>query len=143
MLERVHCSSTFAKSPPSVLAWMLEHGLEGTLQAYGSSGQEAAKFARMSVSEIANYTVGLRAAIRSMPGHYSLIMAVKRAAYDDSGENFLCSPTQAWTRASVAGPPDGLLLVGAPERSLRMDREPLNGFKRVFAGWHPNHLRDL
>ena len=135
MLERV-LQLHFAKSPPSVLAWMLEHGLEATLQAYGSSAEEAAKFARMSVSEIANYTVGLRNAIRALPGHYSLIMAVKRAAYD-SGENFLFTHAGVDPSLSLDRQTDSFWW-GHPS-FLRMS-QPFNGFKRVFAGWHPNHL---
>lgn len=135
MLERA-LQLHFAKSPPSVLAWMLDHGLEGTLKAYGSSGQEAAKFARMSVSEIANYTVGLRAAIRSMPGHYSLIMAIKRAAYDD-GHNFLFTHAGVDPNLSLDRQTDSFWW-GHPS-FLRLDRQ-FEGFKRVFAGWHPNHL---
>ena len=135
MLERT-LQLHFAKSPPAVLAWMLEHGLEGTLQAYGSSGQEAAKFARMSISEIANYTVGLRGAIRSMPGHYSLIMAIKRAAYDD-GQNFLFTHAGVDPNLSLERQTDSFWW-GHPS-FLRLDL-PFEGFKRVFAGWHPNHL---
>ena len=37
-------------SPRVVLAWMLEHGLEGTVRGYGSDGRDAALFARMSVN---------------------------------------------------------------------------------------------
>jgi len=135
MLERV-LQLHFAKSPPAVLAWMLENGLEATLEAYGSSAHEASKFSRMTVSEIANFTVGLRASIRSMPGHYSLIMAMKRAAYDED-MNFLFThagvdpslPLDRQTDSFWWGHPSFLRLA-----------QPFGSFKRVFAGWHPNHL---
>jgi serine/threonine protein phosphatase 1 len=135
MLERT-LQLHFAKSPPAVLAWMLDHGLESTLEAYGSSAREASKFARMSVSEIANFTVGLRSAIRALPGHYSLIMSMKRAAYD-SEQNFLFThagvdpalPLERQSDSFWWGHPSFLRLA-----------EPFDGFKRVYAGWHPNHL---
>ncbi|MGA0234760.1 MAG: hypothetical protein ACO3NE_04140 [Alphaproteobacteria bacterium] len=135
MLERT-LQLHFAKSPPSVLAWMLDHGLDGTLRAYGSSGQEAAKFARMSVSEIANYTVSLRSAIRALPGHYSLIMAIKRAAYD-SDHKFLFTHAGIDPSLTLERQTDSFWW-GHPS-FLRME-QPFDGFKRVFAGWHPNHL---
>lgn len=135
MLERV-LQLHFAKSPPAVLAWMLEHGLEATLEAYGSSAHEASKFARMTVSEIANYTVGLRGAIRAWPGHYSLIMAMKRAAYDDQ-RTFLFTHAGVDPNLNLERQTDSFWW-GHPS-FLRLE-ERFDGFKRVFAGWHPNHL---
>ena len=126
----------FAKSPPAVLAWMLEHGLEGTLRGYGSHGREAARFARMSVSEIANYTVGLRSAIRAWPGHYSLIMAMRRAAMDDQ-RRFLFAHAGINPSLPLDRQTDSFWW-GHPN-FLRLER-PFDGFQRVFVGWHPNHL---
>ena len=63
-------------------------------------------------------------------------MAVKRAAYDE-GENFLFTHAGVDPNLSLDRQSDSFWW-GHP--AFLQLSEPFDGFKRVFAGWHPNHL---
>jgi serine/threonine protein phosphatase 1 len=74
----------FAPNPREVLQWMLDHGVDATLNAYGGSAQEGMLSARDGAVSITRWTNGLRAAMQARPGHYVLMSALRRAAYTDN-----------------------------------------------------------
>ncbi|MFP6745315.1 MAG: hypothetical protein VCB77_09045 [Alphaproteobacteria bacterium] len=74
-----------ALDPGSVLAWMLERGLDETLAAYGGSGPDGLARARGGATELARWTNELRTAIQAQPGHANLMSALKRAAFTEEG----------------------------------------------------------
>lgn len=71
----------FAGSPKDVLSWMIGHGVDATLAAYGSSAQEGMAAAEDGVMGLTQWTSSLRAALRKHDGHTALLSSLKRAAF--------------------------------------------------------------
>ncbi len=127
----------FAPNPREVLEWLLGHGVEASLQAYGLDPNQGRSAARDGAVSIARWTGQIRAAVAAAPGHQPLFSALKRAA--------LLTPP--------AGP--GLLFVSAgldPARPLdkqgdafwwgaqgfaSLADQPYDGFARVIRGTAP------
>lgn len=126
----------FSRSPQSVLEWMLERGLDQTLEAYGSSATEARNFSKQKASDIAHYTVGLRGAMRRMPGHYPFMLALKRAVFTDD-ERFMFVHAGVDPTATLEEQRDAFWW-GHPK--FKELSTPFEGCRRVIAGWHPSHI---
>lgn len=71
----------FATSPGQVLEWMLGHGLEATLRAYGQDPRDGKVACREGALAIAKWTVHIRNAVHARPGHDELAASLRRAAY--------------------------------------------------------------
>lgn len=133
----------FATNPKSVMAWMLQHGVDATLRAYGCTAEEAQHQASVGTVALTRWTLGLRERIRGRPGHLDLMTALRRAAFDEKA---------------------GLLFVSAgldPTRPLEAQKdsfwwgsaafdridEPYAGFHRVVRGFSPErpglHVTDV
>ncbi len=125
----------FATDPPGTLAWMLDHGLEPTLKAYGSSAGEARRQASGGAVGLTRWTSALRAAVQQRPGHDRFFSALRRAAFTDDGR---------------------LLFVNAgldPSRPLETQRDsfwwssgafarmtgPYGSYRLVVRGFDPDH----
>lgn len=74
-----------ALDPREVLEWMLGRGLGETLQAYGGSAADGLARSRIGAIELARWAGDLRNAMQSHPGHYSLMSALRRAAFTQDG----------------------------------------------------------
>ncbi len=70
----------FAPEPESVFNWMREHGLRGTLAAYGSDETKAGNPLRKGTVAISRWTASLRAAMNARDGHAAYMSALKHAA---------------------------------------------------------------
>ncbi|MGO1119816.1 hypothetical protein ACTL6U_13975 [Rhodovibrionaceae bacterium A322] len=75
----------FATDPRGVLNWMLDNGLTATLEAYGSSAQDAANYASSGAVGLTRWTQSLRKSLQGRPGHYDFFGAIRRAAFLDDG----------------------------------------------------------
>jgi serine/threonine protein phosphatase 1 len=73
----------FAPNPREVLPWLMEHGVQATLEAYGGSAEEGLKNARDGALSLTRWTSSLRAAMQAQPGHYALMTHLRQAAYSD------------------------------------------------------------
>lgn len=71
----------FAPNPLDVFKWMLEHGLEATLKAYGGNPAEGAHEARGGALALTRWTKSLREAMQHRPGHFELFSELRRAAF--------------------------------------------------------------
>ncbi|WP_169566009.1 hypothetical protein [Sneathiella limimaris] len=124
-----------ASDPCGVFNWMIDHGLEETLNAYGSSEAEARGYLREGILATTRWTSRVRDTIQSYPGHNDILISLRRAAYTEKGE---------------------LLFVHAgidPSRPVTeqtdtfwwgsgyFDKigEPYSGFKRVVRGFDREH----
>ena len=123
----------FATSPQSVMAWMLQIGVESTLRAYGCAAAEARQQASVGTVALTRWTLGLREKMRSHPGHYDLMSALRRAAFDDQGKLLFVSAGLDPTRPPEAQK-DSFWW-----GSAGFDRmsEPYAGFRRVVRGFCP------
>jgi serine/threonine protein phosphatase 1 len=122
----------FASAPREVLSWMLEHGLEATLRAYGGDAQRALAACREGAMGLTRWTAGLRQAMHAAPGHTQLLTALRRAAFTD--ELLFVSAGVDPTRPLDA---QGDAFWWGGGRFL--DAEPFPGFRRVIRGYDRRH----
>lgn len=73
----------FAVNPSQVLKWMLDHGVESTIKAYGSTAADGLYAASKGAVALTEWTSRLRAAMRAADGHNALMSALRRAAYTE------------------------------------------------------------
>ena len=123
----------FAIDPRGVLEWMLGHGFDATLAAYGLGGARGLAAARDGTLSLARWTGTIRQALAARPGHRDLLSALRRAALTPS-------PGLLFVHAGVdpSRPLDGqgdTLWWGAPG----FGRWPMGfqGFRRVIRGFDP------
>lgn len=124
-----------ATDPAEALEWMMSHGVEATLGAYGGSAEEGMRRCRGGVMALTKWTIGLRQAMQGRPGHFELMTSLWRAASTGEG---------------------GMLFVHAsidPSRPLAMQgdifwwdngtfariEEPYQGFTKVIRGYDNTH----
>lgn len=75
----------FAVNPSEVLDWMLAEGVGATLDAYGSSAEEAARAVRQGALAITHWTTKLRRDFQAT-GHQAWLSDLKHAAYTREGD---------------------------------------------------------
>ena len=75
----------FAAAAGEVLRWMESRGVAKTVEAYGGRFSEGLAAARDGARVLGQWTAGLRAAIRSAPGHGSFNAMLMRAAVTSDG----------------------------------------------------------
>jgi serine/threonine protein phosphatase 1 len=125
----------FAPDPVPVLRWMLKHGLESTLEAYGGSGEEGFRAAREGALALTRWTSELRNAIHATPGHAQLMSAVRRAAFTAGGELLFVHAGLDPARTLAA---QGDNLWWGSAKFAGLDR-PYGGYRKVIRGWDPEH----
>ena len=76
----------FAATPTEVMRWMLDHGVAGTIEAYGSSPDEALRAVREGTIALARWTGRLRGAVNDAPGHTAFMSALHRAAFTEPAQ---------------------------------------------------------
>jgi len=75
-----------ATDPVNVFDWMVEQGIDKTLEAYGESEQSARGYFREGILATTRWTCRLRDTIQSHPGHNDILISLRRAAYTQNGE---------------------------------------------------------
>ena len=70
----------FAPNPFDVLSWMLAHGAEPLVKAYGGDTRAGINAARSGARAITRWTNSLRHAVRMSAGHTNFFSAIKRSA---------------------------------------------------------------
>ena len=75
----------FAVNPTEVLEWMLDHGVGGTIKAYGGDPREGVAATRQGTMKLNRWTADLRAAFGEAPGHRDFLSSLRQAAYSDDG----------------------------------------------------------
>jgi len=74
----------FAPNPSEVFEWMMDQGVEATLEAYGGRADEARTLLGEGAIAITRWTNALRASMQRRAGHDDLLSSVKRAAYTEN-----------------------------------------------------------
>ena len=129
-----------ALDPPSVLTWMLRHGVATTIEAYGSSPQDGLAAAKGGTVLLSRWTGKLRETMARHGGHRELISSLKRACVTDDGSLLFVHagldpsrPLEA-QRDAFWWNPGGF---------MAMDR-PYGNFRLVVRGCDPNrHGTDI
>ncbi|WP_210414084.1 hypothetical protein [Luteithermobacter gelatinilyticus] len=121
----------FAPNPAEIMDWLLDHGMGGVIEAYGTKPHVARAISREGTLSITRWTNGLRRQIHTHPGHGDLLKHLRRAAFTETG-------SLLFVHASVD-----------PSRPIDMQRDqfwwdngrfedittPYSGFKKVIRGY--------
>lgn len=129
-----------APDPLNVLDWMLGHGVEHTIEAYGSSGDAGRAHCREGVMAITRWTGKLRRAMQAHAGHFELMTNLRR---------FACTAekTLLFVHASI-DPTRPLAMQGDmfwwDNGSFAKVDRPYKGYNRVIRGYdHKAHEPDF
>jgi serine/threonine protein phosphatase 1 len=124
-----------ATEPSQVFDWMIEHGIAGTLEAYGESEAEARAYFREGILATTRWTGRLREKIQSHPGHNDILISLRRAAYTMNGELLFVhagiDPSRPVTEQS-----DTFWWGSGYFDKIE---EPYSGFKKVIRGFDRTH----
>lgn len=125
----------FAPNPREVLPWMLDHGVDKTLQSYGIDARTGLAACREGVVAITRWTAALRNAIDARPGHRPFLNQLRRAALTEDG-------ALLFVHAAI-DPNRPLDLQGDRfwwgDRDILDLAEPFAGFRRVLRGFDRAH----
>lgn len=125
----------FAPNPPQVLQWMVEQGIEPTIEAYGATVQEAILSAREGILSLTKWTSQLRQNIRAYDGHTVLMSVLRHAAYtEDNGLLFVHAGIDPQRPLSAQS--DSFWWGGSGFTSVD---EPYAGFRRIVRGYDRRH----
>ncbi|MCC3861588.1 hypothetical protein [Pseudemcibacter aquimaris] len=75
----------YAPNPVEVMDWLLSHGIEYSLKAYGEDETAARSIVRQGTVALTKWTNGIRRKIQGCPGHVELTNSLKRACMTDDG----------------------------------------------------------
>ena len=123
-----------AMNPAEVLDWMLEQGVGATLEAYGSSAEEASRAIRQGALAITHWTTRLRRDFQAT-GHQAWLSALKRAAYTREGDLLFVNRGVRTDRPLDAQADAFWWGTGAFD-DIDVD---YGGFRRIIRGFDPRH----
>lgn len=124
-----------AREPAQVLEWMLAHGVDATLEAYGQTAQLARQRCREGAWAMARWTSTLRDAVRENPGHDELSTVLRRAAVTESGMLLFVHAGIDVARP-LAAQTDSFWWGRGDFASID---QPYETFRRIVRGYDPSH----
>jgi serine/threonine protein phosphatase 1 len=125
----------FANRPEKVFEWMMAHGVEPLLRAYGEHPDAARASFREGAVAITRWTSGLRNRIDAHAGHTDLMINLRRAAYTEEGTLLL---VHRGIDTSLSLPEQSDALWWGSEHFTAIDR-PYEGFARIVRGFAQDH----
>jgi len=125
----------FSVRPAEVLKWMLAHGADATLTAYGGYAADGFNGAADGAMALTGWTNELRARVRAAPGHDALMSALKRATLShDNGVLFVSAGIDV--ERPLTAQTDSFWWAG---RCFAEISERYEGFQRIVRGFDPDH----
>lgn len=125
----------FSVDPRPVFHWMLEHGTEASLRAYGADPRQAEAAMREGVMAMTRWTAALRAGIDVRPGHRAFFNALRHAARTDDGA--LLFVHAGYDPGKPLELQSDILWWGGADILERA--EPIPGFARIVRGFDRQH----
>jgi serine/threonine protein phosphatase 1 len=125
----------FATDPAGTLAWMLDQGIGPTLEAYGSSPEDARRHALGGAVGLTRWTQGLREAMQARPGHTAFFATLRRAAFTEDGALLFVNTGLDPSRPLEAQRDSFWWSSGGFDRIS----EPYGSYRLVVRGFDPDH----
>lgn len=125
----------FATDPTNVLRWLIDHGAEATVRAYGGNIEAGLRAAREGAMALTRWTSALRQAMAAHDGHQPLISHLKRAAFTDDGA-LLFVHAGLDVHRPLAEQRDSFWWAS---RAFAQILEPYQGYARIVRGFDPDH----
>lgn len=125
----------FSARPAEVLEWMLAHGADATLTAYGGYAADGFNGAAEGAMALTAWTNELRATVRAAPGHDALMSGLKRAVSShDQGVLFVSAGIDV--ERPLSAQTDSFWWAG---RSFAAITGRYEKFQRIVRGFDPDH----
>lgn len=120
-----------ASDPLSALQWMMTHGVQATLEAYGGSSAEGERKCREGTMATTRWAGALRKNMQANPGHFELMTSLSRAAHtSDKGLLFVHASIDPSRPLSMQGD----IFWWDNENFERINR-PYQAFRKVIRGY--------
>ena len=121
----------FAPNPGEVLGWMVQQGVEATVQAYGGELRTGFAASRDGPRTLTRWTSSLRHAMNTAPGHTALFTSLRHAALTDDRQLLFVHAGVDPSRP-LSGQRDAFWW---GDRDIVDLTEPFSGFRRVIRGF--------
>jgi serine/threonine protein phosphatase 1 len=125
----------FAPNPAEVLQWMVAHGIEPTIEAYGASVQEAMLAARDGTLSLTRWTSQLRQNLRACDGHATLMSVLRHAAFTEN-ESLLFVHAGIDPQRPLSAQSDSFWWDGSGFASID---QPYGDYRRIVRGYDRRH----
>lgn len=125
-----------ANAPADVLKWMMAHGVDATLSAYGCDIEDGLRHCRGGTMALTRWTGKLRKAMQAQPGHSELLTSLWRAATTgDGGMLFVHASVDPSRPLSMQGD-----IFWWDDGTFEQIEQPVQGFAKVIRGYDNDHL---
>ena len=125
----------FAPNPAEVLRWMLDQGVGPTLATYGGDPSKGMAILGQGAMAITRWTGELRQTLQRTPGHYALLVNLRRAAFTDDGALLFVHAGVDVSRPLLT---QSDALWWGSDGFSKIDRS-YSGFKRIVRGFDRSH----
>ena len=125
----------FAPNPAEVLGWMIDQGVGPTLATYGGDAERAQVIFSQGAMAITRWTGELRETLQRTPGHYALLVSLRRAAFTDDGALLFVHAGVDVSRPLLT---QSDALWWGSDGFSKIDRS-YSGFKRIVRGFDRSH----
>lgn len=124
-----------ANAPADALRWMMAHGVDATLSAYGCDIEDGLRHCRGGTMALTRWTGKLRKAMQVQPGHSELLTALWRAATTgDGGMLFVHASVDPSRPLSMQGD-----IFWWDAGTFEQIDQPVQGFAKVIRGYDNSH----
>ena len=130
----------FAPNPKEVLNWMLQNGIEATLNAYNVTANNALMATKEGVMGLTRFTNKLRLIVKQMNGHQQLYHHLKRAAFTSATEEDKHALLFVNAGIDINRPlaTQGDSFWWATSGFAKINK-PYEGFTKIIRGFDPSH----
>ncbi|OIR09038.1 hypothetical protein GALL_86440 [mine drainage metagenome] len=124
-----------APNPQQVLHWMVEQGIQPTIEAYGARVDDALLAARDGILSLTKWTSQLRQTLRGFDGHTALTSVLRHAAFTADGSLLFVHAGIDPSRPLLAQS-DSFWWGGG---SFQQIEEPFEHYRRIVRGYDRRH----
>ena len=128
-----------APNPEEILKWMLEHGVDKTINSYGLSTNELKSISTSGTLNITKWTSNLNKIISSIPGHKEYFLNLKHAAFSKSKKILFVNRGVDISRPLSAQ--NDCFWWGY--QNFSKINEPYKSFVRIVRGYESKHVHDI
>jgi len=128
-----------APNPQEIINWMLEHGVDKTINSYGLQTHELKSISNSGTLNITKWTSNLNKLINSIPGHKEYFLNLKHAAFSSSKKILFVNRGVDISRPLSAQ--NDCFWWGY--QNFSKINQPYNSFVRIVRGYESKHVHDI
>ncbi len=128
-----------APNPEEIINWMLEHGVDKTINSYGLPTHELKSISTSGTLNITKWTSNLNKLIYSIPGHKEYFLNLKHAAFSTSKKILFVNRGVDISRPLSAQ--NDCFWWGY--QNFSKINQPYKSFIRIVRGYESKHIKDI